>query len=195
MFRRALQVIHTLQTEWARLNDKWEQAEQARLLDLQYPDFKTIDQLVSSYTKGQVTGDPSYYSGLRADPKYLNGRHLEMIYTGIKMRRGADAARSYVQTVASLPHMAPTNFLIALQILDEENWQPRDASDQKTLLYIPAGEHAQATAFFGTVAFLTETGEDKTNLVRGAFLENHRNELQIQPETHLAVLSKGPPSS
>lgn len=123
-----------------------------------------------------MSARPSFYSGRGAITCDLNNMILGKLYEGIKKTFGDEAAKSFVCMVADIPVLSATEFLLALQRLEANDWVWRAGDANTSTKGIYAEDIGSA---FGTIASVLGgmSDRDETEAIRGSFLRSHENEL------------------
>lgn len=85
---------------------------------------------------GKMISQASYYSGRGETRSDLNGEMVESMFQDIQKNNGADAAASFVNTVADLyfvhEDLSAAGFINAMYTLEEANWRYSPAVEPKT---------------------------------------------------------------
>ncbi len=115
--------------------------------------------------------EPSYYSGCGADTAYLNSDKLQKIYDAIVENepRGKRAGMAFAQMVQAIPYLTPTDFLLSLSRLCDNDFvfhRPKIIGNERGICL---GNKDELTALC-TIAAVRMRGPDRTKEIKGAFL-------------------------
>ncbi|MDD5649909.1 MAG: hypothetical protein PHF86_05730 [Candidatus Nanoarchaeia archaeon] len=125
---------------------------------------------------------PEFYSGNGARIDYLNHLTLEKLYKEIESGYGRKAAQNYVQMVADIPVLYPTDFLLSLYKLEARDWKW-----EKSMLGNEKGIYAGdfITGAVTTISILANSTEiDETRAIRDSFLRNHGIEIKEEKNNY-----------
>jgi len=150
------------------------------------------------YIPDSMSSRPEFYSGRGATTSDLNSPKLEDIYQSILRLYGAAAAAQYVYMVADLPKLSATEFLIALQELDQSGWKYKPRKRKSVVSGVevvnngnPGDEVTNMCSIFGVL--FGHNDRNETGYIRGEFLRQHAAEIpkKIQKrldENHFASM-------
>lgn len=93
-------------------------------------------EIVRTYCEGKINPSPDFYSGRGNRNSDLNSKLLELIYSGVKIEHGDEAAQSFVQMVEAMTEDASaTTFLLSFYELEQVGWEfsslqpPKNSAD------------------------------------------------------------------
>jgi len=113
---------------------------------------------------------PEYYSGRGALLCDLKPETLERVYQAILRNSGETGAKAFVRMVAAIPVLSATDFLIALETLEQNGfeWSETDTPADNGIRAID-----EATAFGTIMSMMHRGGRDDTQAIRDGFLRRH----------------------
>lgn len=124
--------------------------------------------------------NPCQYAGRGATTSDLNEQQLEQIYQNIEAEFGEEEAGAFVRMVADIPKLTATDFLNALEKLEQSQWQWDENSRLpdtgiEGIANFPGGEEERDALVFGIIGstFTGHAQTDQTPLIRDNFLLRH----------------------
>lgn len=132
---------------------------------------------------------PEFYSGRGAIICDLNSKLLEMIYDGVLVKVGPEAAKEFVNFVMGIDRLSATHFLNEFYNFGYRGWVCAEPRATVTLNHIDVGPDNEARLGIGmaTIAgvMFGSSDRDETPRIRGDFLRNHMDDLDHEHKDRL----------
>lgn len=138
----------------------------------------TGQYIISKYTKSKMSTRPEFYSGRGAVISDLNSEILEYIYEGVLKEKGKEAAKNFVNLVASIDVLSATGFLnIFYAWVNNGCPEPSDKIATSDI-DLPTDDSNKYIAGMATIfSKMSSHGRDDTYMIRAEFCSSHRSEI------------------
>lgn len=120
---------------------------------------------------------PVWYAGTPADGRDISAYKLEKLHGLIDKAYGTKAAEAYICTVATIPYLAPTDFVQALWDLHNCDWNYRGSAGMNGL-----SVETEDAAFVSNMSLSFGYAVNKTEELRAPFVRNHLSVVQARAE-------------
>lgn len=125
-------------------------------------------------TNAGMSDSVSFYSGIGANRKHLDEEKLLKLYKEIQLKLDVSAAYAFANMIFDMPNLAPSNVLINIYNLAENNWAYDPDSDKNFIGTAqddrPIVADSSEEIYLSVSASLISSGvEDESELIRNSF--------------------------